>query len=70
MLHLALLNATTAAEQVASWSYRISGGIALRHSPLQRCLRDMHAATQHFLVSDQFYRYCGQDLIGEADGKS
>jgi alkylation response protein AidB-like acyl-CoA dehydrogenase len=70
MLHLALLNATTAAEQVASWSYRIGGGIALRHSPLQRCLRDMHAATQHFLVSDQFYRYCGQDLIGEADGKS
>jgi indole-3-acetate monooxygenase len=70
MLHLALLNATTAAEQVATWSYRTGGGTALRHSALQRCLRDMHAATQHFLVGDQYYRYCGQDLIGEAEGRT
>jgi alkylation response protein AidB-like acyl-CoA dehydrogenase len=70
MLHLALLNATTAAEQVTAWSYRAGGGSALRAGALQRCVRDMHAATQHFLVGDSFYRYCGQDLIGEAQGKS
>jgi alkylation response protein AidB-like acyl-CoA dehydrogenase len=70
MLHLALLHATTAAQEVATWAYRIGGGTALRHGALQRCVRDMHAATQHFLVGDQFYRYCGQDLIGEAEGKT
>jgi alkylation response protein AidB-like acyl-CoA dehydrogenase len=70
MIHLALLNATTAAEQVAAWSHRTGGGTALRRGALQRCIRDMHAATQHFLVGDPFYRYCGQDLIGEAGGKS
>ncbi|MFI5540627.1 acyl-CoA dehydrogenase family protein [Nocardia sp. NPDC051900] len=70
MLHLALLHATTIAEQVATWSYRVGGGTALRDSALQRCLRDVHAVTQHVLVGDSFYKDCGQELLGAAEGKT
>lgn len=50
--------------EVTTVAYRAGGGTALRPSLLQRAFRDMHAATQHVLMSDQIYQECGRVLLG------
>jgi len=52
--------------EICTFSYNYGGGIALRPSPLQRCYRDMHAAIQHVLLSDQIMQDCGKVLLGRA----
>ena len=43
-------------EEVVDWCYRWAGTDALRNPhPLGRCLRDMHAATQHLFVDPLTY---------------
>jgi alkylation response protein AidB-like acyl-CoA dehydrogenase len=43
-------------EDVVDWCYRWAGTDALRNPhPLGRCLRDMHAATQHLFVDPLTY---------------
>ncbi|KKC27991.1 acyl-CoA dehydrogenase family protein [Sphingomonas sp. SRS2] len=49
---------------VTTFAYRAGGGVALRASLLQRAFRDMHAATQHMLMSDQIYQECGRVMLG------
>ena len=66
LMRLSLLNATNAAQEVVAWAYRLGGGTALRAGPLQRCFRDINAATQHFFVGDSIFRDCGRELIGVA----
>ena len=46
------------------------GGTAIfASSPLQRCLRDVHAVTQHFFVAPPTYEMIGKILLGvEPDG--
>jgi alkylation response protein AidB-like acyl-CoA dehydrogenase len=45
--------------------YRLGGGTALyESSPLQRRLRDMHAATQHVAVQPASYQRCGAMRLG------
>ena len=45
--------------------YSLAGGRALyESSPLQRRLRDMHAATQHVQVQDRNYEIVGRTLLG------
>jgi alkylation response protein AidB-like acyl-CoA dehydrogenase len=66
---LALNHVTTAVADICAFAYRTGGGVALRESALQRCLRDMYAGTQHFLTTPTVLRECGRELAGLAEGK-
>ncbi|AKT41291.1 acyl-CoA dehydrogenase family protein [Chondromyces crocatus] len=53
------------AAEVSSFAYRAGGGSALyATSPLQRCFRDLHAATQHIAATDDAYEFAGRHLLG------
>jgi len=66
---LALNHVTSAVAEICAFAYREGGGVALRESALQRCLRDMYAGTQHFLTTPTILRECGRELAGLAEGK-
>jgi len=66
---LALNHVTTAVADICAFAYRTGGGVALRRSVLQRCLRDIYAGTQHFLTTPTVLRECGKELAGLAEGK-
>ena len=56
------------AAEVASFAYHAGGSSALyASSPLQRCFRDMHAATQHIAATDDAYEFAGRTLLGTAE---
>jgi hypothetical protein len=57
------------AAEICIFAYRHAGGVALRDSTIQRCLRDMLSGTQHATTSSHILRNCGKDLLGHADGK-
>lgn len=65
-LRLGLRYAHDTASEVSTFAHRASGGVSLRDSTLQRCYRDIHAATQHLLMSDQITQACGKSLLGLA----
>ena len=50
--------------EVVSFAYKMGGGVSLRESALQRCFRDIHAGTQHVLVSYQIAQAAGQVMLG------
>ncbi|MDZ7675996.1 MAG: acyl-CoA dehydrogenase family protein [Acidimicrobiales bacterium] len=55
-VRVATTHATRVAADVVSWCYRLGGGDALRDGhPLQRCMRDIYAGTQHIFVDDSTY---------------
>jgi alkylation response protein AidB-like acyl-CoA dehydrogenase len=57
--------ATDVALEAVSAAFRHAGGSALyRSNPLQRCLRDLQAAAQHFAVADSAYEGLGQVMLG------
>ena len=57
--------ATEVAVDVTSQAFRYEGGRALYNtSVLQRCLRDLNAAAQHFMVNDTSYENHGQFMLG------
>jgi alkylation response protein AidB-like acyl-CoA dehydrogenase len=68
-IKLALSTATKAAMDACDFVYRVGGGLSLRNSVVQRCLRDMLAASQHRIVSDFFLRECARELLGTAPGE-
>jgi len=50
---------------VVTAAFRFAGGSAVYDaSVLQRCLRDLNAGAQHFMVSDSAYEGLGQLLLG------
>jgi len=55
------------ASDVISFAYKMGGGASLRGGPLQRCFRDIHAGTQHVLVSHQIAQAAGKVLLGFAE---
>lgn len=60
--------ATDVALDVATRAFRYAGGSALyRPGILQRCLRDISAAAQHFMVSSTAYENYGAALLGLPD---
>jgi alkylation response protein AidB-like acyl-CoA dehydrogenase len=62
---LAGANATRSAAAAVDIVYTAAGGTAnYRRSPLQRALRDVHAATQHIATSPQQYESAGRMLVG------
>jgi alkylation response protein AidB-like acyl-CoA dehydrogenase len=64
-LRSAAVLATDVALGVVTGAFRYAGGSALYDtSLLQRCLRDLHAGAQHFMVSDSAFEGFGQFLLG------
>jgi alkylation response protein AidB-like acyl-CoA dehydrogenase len=64
----AAVHATEVAAEVVTALFRAAGGGALyRTGVLQRCLRDINAAAQHFVVSDSAYERLGQIMLGVPD---
>ncbi len=60
---------TSATAEVCTFAYKFAGGRALRASTLQRCFRDMYAATQHITTGPNILRECGKELLEVAPGK-
>jgi alkylation response protein AidB-like acyl-CoA dehydrogenase len=69
-LRISATHATAAAASAIDRMYTTAGGTALfAASPLQRCLRDVHAITQHLFVAPPTYELIGKILLGvETDG--
>lgn len=62
---LAAVHATAGAAEAVLLCYRSAGATALyRSSPLQRALRDVNAATQHYALSAPGYDMVGRVLLG------
>ncbi|MFL5352459.1 acyl-CoA dehydrogenase family protein [Archangium sp.] len=64
-LRLAYTHATRSAARVVDRMYEVGGGASVyRSSPLQRCLRDIHVATQHAMVAPPTLEIIGSVLLG------
>lgn len=64
-LRLAASHAVRAAASAVDLMYNAGGGSAVfRTSPLQRCFRDVHVATQHMMVSPPTFELTGRLLLG------
>jgi alkylation response protein AidB-like acyl-CoA dehydrogenase len=64
-LRSAAVLATEVALDITARAFRYAGGGALYDAGvLQRCLRDLSAGAQHFMVSDSAYEGLGQILLG------
>jgi indole-3-acetate monooxygenase len=64
-LRLAATHATEVSTRATDSAYTLAGGSALyESSPLQRRVRDAHAATQHMLVAPATWELTGRVLLG------
>ncbi len=70
LLRIAATHATAAAAGAVERMYTAGGGSAVyASSPLQRCLRDIRAMTQHLFVAPPSYEMLGKIMLGvESDG--
>ena len=68
-MRLAACHATTSAARAVDIAFTAAGGSSIyASSPLQRCFRDVHVATQHVMVGPVIQELCGKVLAGlEAD---
>ncbi len=68
-MRLAACHATTSAARAVDLAYTAAGGSSIySSSPLQRCFRDVHVATQHVMVGPVIQELVGKVLAGiEAD---
>jgi len=65
LLRIAATSATAACASAVDRMYTAAGGTAVfASSPLQRCLRDVHAITQHVFVAPATYEMIGKILLG------
>ncbi|MBM7117201.1 acyl-CoA dehydrogenase family protein [Archangium primigenium] len=64
-LRLSYTHATRSAARVVDRMYEAAGGASVyRASPLQRCFRDIHVATQHAMVAPATLETIGAVLLG------
>ncbi len=68
-MRLAACHATTSAARAVDLAYTAAGGSSIyTSSPVQRCFRDVHVATQHVMVGPVIQELVGKVLAGlEAD---
>lgn len=65
-LRLAVTHLVHGAAAVVDRVFTLAGGTAVfAASPLQRCLRDVHVATQHMMVSESTFELAGRLLLGQ-----
>jgi alkylation response protein AidB-like acyl-CoA dehydrogenase len=65
LLRLAACHAVTAAKRAVDLMYDAGGGTSIyKTSPLQRCFRDVHTASQHLMVSSSTMELAGRVLAG------
>jgi indole-3-acetate monooxygenase len=69
LVRLTITHVTWAVHDVGSFVYLAGGTTALRSGPIQRIFRDLHAGTQHMIVSPPVRQTIGRELAGLADGK-
>jgi indole-3-acetate monooxygenase len=69
LTRLAMTQVTSAAHEAAAFGYKSAGTTALRAGVIQRLFRDIHAATQHVVVSPPVLRALGRELSGLAAGQ-
>jgi alkylation response protein AidB-like acyl-CoA dehydrogenase len=69
LYRLALQHATAVAAEVSAFAYAAGGTTALRAGAIQRCFRDIHAGTQHMIVSPPVLEGTGRVLAGLAPGQ-
>lgn len=70
LLRMAMRHLHDVISEIATWAHRVSRGISLRPSVLQRCYRDIHSGTQHVFLSDEIAQDCGRVLLGGASDKT
>ena len=64
-LRLAATNNAWSAARAVDLVYHLAGGSSIySNSPLQRCFRDVHVATQHLMVAQPTYEVIGKVLLG------
>lgn len=64
-IRLACVHAAQTAARVTDTAYTLAGGTSVYDSsPLQRCLRDAHVATQHLMVSPRLNESLGRLHLG------
>lgn len=64
-LRLAASNAAWRSAEAVDRLYHAAGGSAIYHtSPLQRCFRDVHVATQHIMVAQPTFEVVGRVELG------
>ena len=65
-IRLASANAMRAGGEAVDMSFRLAGGSALYDdNPLQRCWRDLHAASSHIFFSNNHASHSGKVLLGQ-----
>ena len=65
LLRLAASSAVSQCIRAVDLMYEAGGGTSIyRSSPLQRCFRDVHAASQHLMVASSTYELAGRVLLG------
>ncbi len=68
-LRAAAANATWSAVEAVDRAYHAGGGTAIyANSPLQRCFRDIHVATQHIMVAQPIFELTGRVRLGLPPG--
>ncbi len=64
-IRLACVHAAQSASKATDVAYTLAGGSSVfETSPLQRCMRDAHVATQHLMVSPRLYETLGRMFFG------
>ncbi len=64
LIRMAMRHIHDVMSETSTFAHRAGGGVSLRPSVLQRCYRDIHAGTQHLLLSDQIFQECGRVMLG------
>jgi alkylation response protein AidB-like acyl-CoA dehydrogenase len=70
LMRMTTSHATWAVHDVGMFVYLAGGTTALRAGPIQRLFRDLHAGTQHLIVSPLVRRAVGRELGGFAEGQA
>jgi len=64
-LRLAAVNAAWSAARAVDLAYHAAGGTSVYDaSPLSRCFRDIHVATQHIMVAQPIFEVVGRVTLG------
>ncbi len=66
-IRLAAVHVAESAVKATDMAYTMAGGPAVFETrPLQRCLRDIHTASQHLQVSPRLHETLGRMLLGQS----